>query len=358
MTLVNKFLVGLCLVIFGLFGIALFSAFGYTRTPSGDFIDINTETGTPVTFELLSGEYNYTDPCEYKVRVELTASGFSLNGEYILITSVSGDLSYTFYNLGANAYSAQWVFYRSNNTHCTGYKVPIPADTFTITGSLEITYPADNKTYQNEPNHFSLTWALPSSYYSASYQYKSFIVQYGTTQDKLIYTSYRDIDNIATSGYQDYIPKITNLNGQGYARATVLFCYPDFEGVCDRGIYSDIVTWNAPTLASVSAGTPTDFGVIGNAIRDVMTWAFVPSSASFNQFGGLLDTIQEKPPIGYFTQIKESFDNLASGSATIDLDLTAIEPITTPFKTGIAWLAWILWAVWLLSRITKLDWHL
>ena len=355
MTIVNKFLIGLCLIAFGLFGIVFFNAFGYSRTPSAGYIDFNTETGTPITFVL--DEFNLGDPCQDKVRVEIIGNGYALNSEWFY-RPFSPNPTYTFYNLPAGSYTAQWVFYMTNNYHCAGVVVPDPADSFIITGTISIDYPADNQTYETEPNHFSISWSLPSSYYSASYQYKYFQIRYGTSENNLIYTSAREINNIATGGYQDYIPKITNLNGQGFAQATVLFCYPNFQGTCDRPLYSDIITWNAPTLASVSGGTPTDFGVIGNAIRDVALWAFIPDSASFNQFGGLLDIVKEKPPIGYFTQIKESFTSLASGSATITWDLTAIEGITTPLKTGIAWLAWILWAVWLLTRITKFDWHI
>jgi hypothetical protein len=355
MTLVNKFLIAFILIAIGLFGVAYFDAFAYTRTPSSQYIDFNAETGNPITFLLSAGEVNIYDPCENKTRVELISpSGLTL-GDFELL-SPNRDITATFYNLPAGAYTAQWVLYRADNYHCSGYAIPIPADTFTITGTISIEYPVDNATYTTEPNHFSVSWSLPSSYYSASYEKKEFIIRYGTTETNLNFQSIRDIDNIATSGNIEYIPKITNLNGQGYAKATLLFC--DDVGFCDRPIQSDLVVWNATTVSSITAGTPTDFGIIGNAFRDVLLWLFVPSDDAFNQFTTLLDPIKTKPPIGYFTLIGADFSSVASSSATVTWDLTAIMPVTSLFKTGFAWLLWILWAVWLLFRVTKFDWHL
>ena len=356
MTLANKLLIAFILIAIGLFGLVYFDAFAYTRTPSGSPV-LKDEIGYPI---YLSHTYDYT-------RVGCSLWGFILNrasDNYTIYSSAFNyydDIYATFYSLSDGVWTVglyQTGVYIGGSIPCNApNNVNYWSDTFTISPPVAITYPIDNETYLSEPDHFSISYSLDSSYYSASYQYKYFMIRYGSSPDLLTFENNRQITTLATSGVIDFIPKTTALNGVGYAKPTLLFCDSP-NGTCDRAIQGALITWNAPTLASVTSGTPNDFGVIGNAFRDVLLWVFVPSDNAFNQFTTLLTPIENKPPIGYFTLISASFSSLASGSATVSLDLTAIEPITTPFKTGLAWLLWVLWAVWALGRVTKFNWHL
>ena len=362
MTLVNKILIALCLVAIGLFGIAYYSAFAFTRTPAGNFIENIEGSGNPITIEItyqdlggIAGGYAYCQ--DYQIVLERVGDNFRVYGDWETPISYWVHTN-TLYGITAG----YWHILLRNRVNYGGHTC-IPSEYsfgtyFTFGGTLNIVYPAPDSTLEIEPNHFEISYFLGSAYATASYQYKQFIVQYGKTPTALIYGGEfaRSIFSPATSSQNIYIQKLTNLNGEGYARATMLFSENGL--VYDRALTSVIIHWNQPTFASVTAGEPTDFGIIGNTIRDIAIWAFIPESGSFNRFSGLLDLIKEKPPVGYFTRISDTFSSLSSGSPTISWNLTAIESITAPLKTGLTWLLWVFWAIWLLSRITKFDWHL
>ena len=98
-----------------------------------------------------------------------------------------------------------------------------------------------------------------------------------------------------------------------------------------------------------------DFGIIGNAIRDVMAWLFVPDNLALNQFTGLWDTIKMKPPIGYFTASKTAFDSLHIASGSFALVMSGVGGVTDPLKTGLTWILWLMLAFWILHRIRQLE---
>lgn len=66
------------------------------------------------------------------------------------------------------------------------------------------------------------------------------------------------------------------------------------DGACDY--------YNA--LPFVPETTDPDFGILGNAIRDAIIWAFVPSRDFSYEWQELQNTIQSKAPFGYFFLIK------------------------------------------------------
>ena len=109
-----------------------------------------------------------------------------------------------------------------------------------------------------------------------------------------------------------------------------------------------------PSSASYNF-TDTDFGILGNFFRDVIVWAFFPSESSINRFADLADDIENKPPIGYFTEMKDTINNLNIGTASVSYDTSAIAGIVNPLKTGLSFILWFLLGVWLFKRIAHLD---
>lgn len=373
MTQANKALWGFILVAIGLLGVAYFGL-AFTRTPAGSFIDVNIETGTPITYSNTQANWGgvgaFSLCMQDRGRLIYTnnTTGQRINGDWFYrVSSSEWNPDGTIYNLPAGQYDVGYEYYQDTYPETTGclnmihFEQLTGWDSFTITGTTEILYPVNGSTYDTEPNHFSVSWSLPSSYYSESYQYKFFMIHYGKTQNTLYFNDTRNFTTLATSGVIDYIPKTTNLNGEGYAKLTLSFCTGSAFQVCRFPIDSLVIHWNAPTQASVTAGQPTDFGIIGNAIRDVGQWLFIPASGSFNQFATLKDGIENKPPIGYFTLIKDAFNGIGSGSATASISLasiTAINPIVSPIRTGMIWLLWFSFAIFLLKRFANFDFHI
>lgn len=103
------------------------------------------------------------------------------------------------------------------------------------------------------------------------------------------------------------------------------------------------------TSASYNFET-ADFGRLGNMFRDVIVFAFFPSDTSMAQFASLSFDFSSKPPLGYFTLIKNAFTGVATSSETADTYLAhqTIRDLTDPFRTGLTMLLWLLfgWYLW------------
>jgi hypothetical protein len=105
--------------------------------------------------------------------------------------------------------------------------------------------------------------------------------------------------------------------------------------------------------------TDQNFGSLGNMLMDVLKYLFVPNPNILQNFVDLWQDIRNKPPIGYLTVITDEFSNLTGGTASSSYNLTpylsTIEPIVSPFRTGIVWLLWLSMGFWIFHRIRKLN---
>lgn len=98
-----------------------------------------------------------------------------------------------------------------------------------------------------------------------------------------------------------------------------------------------------------------DFGILGNYLRDVIVWLFWPSESSLNQYANLADSVQNKPPFGYFVAIKDSFNGLENGTSSISLPIEPIEPLITPIRSAFIWIFWLAFGFYLLKRFIHFD---
>jgi len=99
--------------------------------------------------------------------------------------------------------------------------------------------------------------------------------------------------------------------------------------------------------------TTTDFGLLGNMFRDVLLWLFKPSTQVLDYWYSIKDMVANKPPFGYYTLVKNAFDELNSEATPAFSLQTATSTATyifTPLKTGLGWIFWILFGVWFIKR--------
>jgi len=108
---------------------------------------------------------------------------------------------------------------------------------------------------------------------------------------------------------------------------------------------------------TLPAGTCEDLNVFAGALCRVITYLFVPSSASLNQFSALKDLVAVKPPFGYFTSIKSYLNSLSSTSTPAFTLPAEIEDITffTTLRTELIWILWIFFGFWVIKRIARFD---
>lgn len=102
--------------------------------------------------------------------------------------------------------------------------------------------------------------------------------------------------------------------------------------------------------------TTTDFGLLGNMIRDVLIYLFKPNEKIFNYWQTIKDKIKSKPPFGYYTIITQAFDNLdENASPAFNLQTTTATQnyVFSPLRTGFQWLLWILFGIWLIKRFSN-----
>jgi len=122
------------------------------------------------------------------------------------------------------------------------------------------------------------------------------------------------------------------------------------------------------TTGTTSTSTLQYFSTISNqscgltdivcGLQKAMVWLFAPTQASLQQFTDLKSRIENKPPFGYFTLLK---NNMASISATstpivgLTLPVNTQANIFTPLRTALILVVWFAGAVWLYRRVIKIH---
>lgn len=92
--------------------------------------------------------------------------------------------------------------------------------------------------------------------------------------------------------------------------------------------------------------------------KNAMVWTFYPSQQVISRFYSLLELIQSKPPIGYFSIIKQNISNISATSTpafsvVIPAHLKSL--IFDPFDTAIAVIIWIYFVFMFYKRLKHIQ---
>lgn len=99
-----------------------------------------------------------------------------------------------------------------------------------------------------------------------------------------------------------------------------------------------------------------DFGLLGNALNDVLKFLFVPKQNVFDNFLGIFDLIKEKPPIGYFVLVTNSLTGLSTSTPVFSVEgMASVSSIFDPLKTGLSMILWFMFTFWIFRRIANLE---
>ena len=96
---------------------------------------------------------------------------------------------------------------------------------------------------------------------------------------------------------------------------------------------------------------------ISGCFQNALIFTFVPSPDAFNQFTGLYERIENKPPFGYVTSLKNALSGVTD-SATAAFDFGTIPfqtQIFDPFKAIMVIGLWLLYALFFMGRVNRLD---
>lgn len=120
----------------------------------------------------------------------------------------------------------------------------------------------------------------------------------------------------------------------------------------DTTYYMPTSTWATSTLPVQITCDPND-SVFQYSLCKLFLYLFQPSSASFNQFSTLGDTIKNKAPFGYLSLITTAFNQLSTSTSAFTLTEVSplVDNIFDPIKAGLTFILWLIFVIWLFNRI-------
>ena len=96
---------------------------------------------------------------------------------------------------------------------------------------------------------------------------------------------------------------------------------------------------------------------LSGCFQNALIVTFYPSDSSLNRFGNLKETIEKKPPFGYFTLLTDTLSGL-DASTTPAYALASEANIQTnifdPLREGVKWIIFFIFGVWLYKRMTHI----
>lgn len=196
------------------------------------------------------------------------------------------------------------------------------------------------------PSTTDLTIALPNCSYLPAYKpfYLNFSRDGGTDNSNYYQVEQRTTPPDALS--QTYLLYYGTWTLETWTLGIDIYGNADLSG---SGI--------APPASSSYNFSNNDFGALGNMFRDVISWLFVPSIDSYNQYLGLWDMVKTKPPVGYLTATISAFNGLSYASGSYYLTFSGLDSGNSPLamlKTGLTWILWFMLAFWIFNRLRHL----
>lgn len=161
----------------------------------------------------------------------------------------------------------------------------------------------------------------------------------------------------STSTQEKYFPKVNTLNSGIYTAKAYLF---------DNFTSSTLIASSSFITFTIATSTPqgvqeacSSGGWLENSLCSVFYFLFKPSQTTFESLTTIKDRIINKPPIGYFTIIKDKISNLTVGTSTyaiIDASTTeAFSGIFNPIKTGFTWFLWLFFGFFVFNRFRHFE---
>jgi len=177
----------------------------------------------------------------------------------------------------------------------------------------------------------------------------------------------RNIENnrlfgVNTTYYTDlelrYFKNIYQTYGDLVATSSITSFITGSESETDLGYYP------APTSTATSSEwtftCDPESGFFVNSLCNLFRFLFVPTPASIERFSEIGDLVAEKPPFGYWNEIKGEIQNISTSTASFTLsgsDTLSENEVFGVIRTTIVSILWVLFAFWILHRIRKFDFH-
>ena len=204
------------------------------------------------------------------------------------------------------------------------------------------------------------------------------ILQFQKADETELFQQIYNYGYSSASSYNTAVKPLKNLSA-GYWQLKILFYDGNTLIKQSETINFNILGYGGQTTTSTpeltpeaAAGSAPTCGFLDcpadwiiYAIKYAFSFLFVPNSTQqqnlAEQFNGFKDTIQKKPPVGYFYAIKDALQqNITTSTATttqiMDASTTqAFGAVFNPLKTGLNWILWFAAGAWVFIKIKNLN---
>jgi len=189
-------------------------------------------------------------------------------------------------------------------------------------------------------------------------------INYGTSSSS---PQFSDSQNVfAWNDSSALIPKSAILNAPGvyYAQAN-LFSSSSVQ-LATSTMISFTIEWeqgdfglptSTSTISDALITCDPNSGFFANSFCKVLVWAFIPTTSVLDNFSGLKDVLFEKPPFGYWSEIKEALENVDVATSSVQLaNLTSLEDNFFSYtRTAIQLIMWVSFAFWIFHRFRNIQ---
>lgn len=357
------------------FGINFYSSSSYSASSSLFGLSWTPSTGANTLYQASATAQTLTsaDYATYSVSNNFTSSNGGVLGNassglpWVCLTT---DSTYSncnappapiisFYlptNGGTTPDFSQWLINASNLSTSTLYRFDI---IYNLSGGLT-TYDDFNLTYSsyssaiapvNKSQTLTSAYASTTAWYAQAYLYSTSSTSYFLPTSSAIASTpliFFTINPYATSTANTY----GTLSG-GETSSTILA-----STGCAFNTTSTPNFWNIP-FSGIAIG---DFE---QAMCQVGQFLSIPNSSEqadiTNRFNTLQNIVATKPPIGYFTLVKDDFSGITTSTASSTVVLmnasttAAFSPLFDPLDVGLAFCVWLLGCGWLFLRMRHLE---
>lgn len=285
-------------------------------------------------------------------------------GNYLLEVSPTITASGTFYLQLIGGYQACSWKYGGDDPYAGGYTILNDGNypnedllwkTLTAETSLDWVYPQNGQVVGDFVSFHLLasTTSTESLYVSVNYGTSTALGYYDTepvSPGNVLITKTRSLFDLASSSLWYAQARLFEFGGVNLATSTAISFY-----------VSPFVTTSTAAYSCLDAATSTcnGLGFIAEPICKVAFCAFVPPPTAFNQFLSLKTQLEKKPPFGFYSAIKDSFNNLNNGTTTLLListsSLAAFSAVFTPLNVGLGIIFWLLLAFYIIKRVREFE---
>lgn len=258
-----------------------------------------------------------------------------------------------------------------------GFTPPPPADTST---RLIVISPAQNEVASSSPDIagtfynqspvydqllVNLSWVEPSvnaDLLLSGLAHRQFIFDIGTSTSNQTFST--TTSDLLTGRWLLSAQFSSGSDGFNYFTATTT----TFVVGTTTTFFSDYVEY-ATTTATTTDGAPISscteassvlekaMCALGDRIRDVLQFVFVPDATTLGRFGALKDNIMSRVPFGYFPLFKSALDGVSASSTPIFAMVVPIAslPRFGDIRTGLGWVFLFWFVVHMWRRFKHVD---